>query len=65
MYLGSIVEKKSDTILHNIHPGPFDPYDHIPILDSFELCEHMIISALYACLLYKLYRISDDLLFWN
>ena len=26
-------------------------YEHIPILDSFELCENMIISALYACLL--------------
>ena len=26
MYLSSKVEKKSDTILHNIHPGSFDPY---------------------------------------
>ena len=26
MYSGSEVEKKSDTILHNIHPRPFDPY---------------------------------------
>ena len=26
VYLSSEVEKKSDTILHNIHPGPLDPY---------------------------------------
>ena len=26
VYLSSEVEQKSDTILHNIHPGPFDPY---------------------------------------
>ena len=26
VYLGSKVEKKSDAILHNIHPRPFDPY---------------------------------------
>ena len=27
VYLNSEVEK-SDTFLHNIHPGPFDPYIH-------------------------------------
>ena len=26
VYLSWEVEKKSDTILHNIHPGAFDPY---------------------------------------
>ena len=29
VYLSSKVEKKSDTILHYIHPGPFDPYIYI------------------------------------
>ena len=27
VYLGSKVKKKSYTILHNIHPRPFDPYE--------------------------------------
>ena len=28
MYLSfKVFKKKSDTILHIIHPGPFDPYD--------------------------------------
>ena len=26
VYLGSNVAKKNNTFLHNIHPGPFDPY---------------------------------------
>ena len=26
VYLGAKVLKKNDTFLHNIHPGPFDPY---------------------------------------
>ena len=30
VYLSSEVEK-SDTIQHNIHPGPFDPYTLIPL----------------------------------
>ena len=27
VYLSPEVEKKSDTNLHYIHPGPFDPYE--------------------------------------
>ena len=33
VYLSSKVEKKSDTILHNIHPGPFDPYLYMHLTD--------------------------------
>ena len=32
VYLRSEVAKKSDTFLHNIHPGPFDPYVNSPLL---------------------------------